>query len=588
MTILTKGFNTGLKLTGVMVTLALLNACATTNTNIIAQSTPATNVPAKDALASAVKSQLYHSFGYDTRVYVSNEAHRQATETAEQAQPSLKHCENTHDDAYVALLKKAHQEKGKHVDVAKDYPQESKAIKSAYKACVADIEAERGAYQTFDFDGFYQQTQGASDEERSDYFLTESTTHVILQAGEHDAEDDKDPALELKKAKLLDTYLLKPSQLSISGRYHPLKGQFTALPSIQYDAKNLYLSVNQPMLVDIKAGGIYLWADNFALANSQFLDKRLGDKWHNKWLFLPFNDGSLPEGFAKDFAKAYLNAKKESFLALPNDSFVWTKADELAGVPYLSNNLPSTALSLMTNTPRIIKSEISAKDKSYQDYVFYDELYNAITKKYPELAMEQVFGDPHTVERDIIDGESVIAVRNAESKQEAPVSEMKMNAKMMMSIWLSSANMKAQIYAGGQTDVTQDEQKTPLVTYYGLQDNKLAWLSQRYHLDKQLKGGQFTKLGNEPMVVDVFTQIHQDPNKVQSFDSLPVPTEQNSVNLLTYKDEFLAHLKNSDDQYLQTILGLFLGQEEVSATPAEAKPAEDDTADEPAIALPEE
>lgn len=588
MTIFTKGFNTRLKLTGVMATLALLSACATTTSTTAPQSTPVTNMPAKDALASAVKSQLYHSFGYHTSVYVSNEAHRQATDTQEE--PSIKGCEDTHDDAYVALLKKAHQEKGKTADVTKDYPNESKAIKSAYQACMSQIEAEQGAYQTFDFDEFYQATHQMSDEERASRFLTDGTAHVVLQSvGEQDAKNDKDPALELKKAKLLDAYLLKPSHISISGRYHPLKGQFTALPSIQYDAKNLYLSVNQPMLVDIKAGGIYLWADNFALANSQFLDKQLGDKWHNKWLFLPFNDGSLPEDFAKDFAKAYLNAKKESFLVLPNDSFVWAKADELASVPYLSNNLPSTTLSLMTNTPRIIKSEISAKDKTYQDYVFYDELYNTITKKYPDLAIEQTFGNPNTIEREIVDGESVITVRNAQNKSEEPPVEFKMNAKMLMTIWLSGINLKSQTYYGNTVDAeTKDDQKTPMVTYYGLQDNKLAWLSQRYHLDKQLKGGQFTKLGSEPMVVDVFTQIHQDPNKVKSFDSLPAPTEQNSINLLTYKDEFLKNLKDSDDQYLQTILGLFLGHEEVTAQPVDAEPLEleNDTTDEPALATP--
>lgn len=553
------------KIAYLMMGLGLLSACATKHAPTSV--TPPVSVSAKDSLASAVKSQFYRSFGYQTDIYVSNHAHRERL--ADTPMPTddttAQSCETRHDDAYVALLKKAYGEKGKQLDLSTEYLDEQKAIKSTYQACMAMIDDKKSQYEPFDFDAFYQESHALSADEKEAMFLGSATAHVALQTAFDDEQDEPDPVLEAKKAKLLDAYLLQPSHVSVSGHYQPLKGQFSVLPSVQYHAKNLHLSVNQPVQFDLNAGGVYLWADNFALANSQFLDKNLGDKWHRKWLFLPFNDGSLPNDFAKEFVKAYLNAKKESFLTTPSDDFRWIGADELKGVPYLSDSLPAPTLALMASTPKIIQSKLSAKDKAYSDYVFYEVLYNAITKKYPDLAIEQIMGyNIQTMERDIIDGESVITVRNAERTADTELSEPKMNAKMLMAVWLANINQKVQAYYASQDpDHPQMDDQRPVITHYGLDGGKLSWVSQRHYLETQLKGGQFTKvLSDEPMVIDVFTKIHQNPSQVKTFGHLPAPTAQNSINLLTYKDEFLNNLKSGNDKYLQAMLRLILGEQD--------------------------
>lgn len=571
------------KITCLMAGLSLLTACATTTTN----TTPTPSANAKDALASAVKSQMYRSFGYQTDVYVSNHARRDGLANAPTPSDTLseQQCNKAHDDAYVALLKKAQAKQGNGKDLTsyadKHYADEQKTIKSDYQACLTAVFGSVVHYEPFDFDGFYQAHHALSADEKAQAFLGVSSVHVAVQSATSQDETPQDTELDAKKAKLLDAYLLQPSHISVMGSYHPLKGQITALPTLQYEAKNLHLSVNQPILLDIKAGGVYLWADNFALANSQFLDKNLGDKWKNKWLFLPFNDGSLPDDFFKDFTKAYLDAKKESFLATPNDSFVWVNADSLAGVPYLADNLPKATFDTMMATPRIIKNELGTKDKAYRDYVFADVLYNTIIKKYPDLALEQVLGyNPNTMERDIIDGESVITVRNADdgTPAEETLNGNKMNARFFAIMFLSSLNQKVQGYyyaldenQNAPAETAQDG--TPSLVYYGIDGNKISWINHRYPLQKQLndlkldslqKQGDFTKkLANTPMVVDVFTKIHQDEKQTQAFSRLPshlqTPTADNTVNVLEYKDEFLKSLQSSDDKYLQTLMGLVFG-----------------------------
>lgn len=566
------------KMTCLMVGASFLTACATTSPITHDNPTPSA-MSAKDSLASAVKSQLYHSFGYQTDVYVSNHAHRDelANTPQDDGVPTENDCNKTHDDAYVALLKKAHDEQGgKKLDeyLKKNYSQEQQAIKSAYQTCMTAVIGDKDGYEPFDFDAFYQQYHALNADEKAQAFLVDTATHVVAQMAIDEVENDEnstDHALNAKKAELLNAYLLQSGRVSVMGSYHPLKGYMTALPSVQYNAKNLHFSVNQPIHIDIKAGGIYLWADNFALANSQFLDKNLGDKWQNKWLFLPLNDGSLPDDFIKDLTQAYLTAKKESFLVTPNESFDWVSADSLKGVPFLADNLPQATFATMTATPRIIKNELSAKDKAYRDYVFAEVLYNTIIKKYPDLALEQLLGyDLQTMERDIVDGESVVTVRNADKPQNdesATPQEPKINARFFAVMFLSNLNQQVQSYYHSldEQNATQDDVDndagTPSLVYYGIDGGRVSWVSQRYYLKNQ---GRLTKkLSDVPMMVDVFTKIHQDASQTKAFARLPshlqTPNASNSINLLDYKDEFLKNIQSGNDKYLQTLMGLVFG-----------------------------
>lgn len=566
------------KMTCLMVGASFLTACATTSPITHDNPTPSA-MSAKDSLASAVKSQLYHSFGYQTDVYVSNHAHRDELANAPQDDgvPTENDCNKTHDDAYVALLKKARDEQGgKKLDeyLKKNYSQEQQAIKSAYQTCITAVIGDKDGYEPFDFDAFYQQYHALNADEKAQAFLTDTAAHVVAQMAIDEVENDEnstDHALNAKKAELLNAYLLQSGRVSVMGSYHPLKGYMTALPSVQYNAKNLHFSVNQPIHIDIKAGGIYLWADNFALANSQFLDKNLGDKWQNKWLFLPLNDGSLPDDFIKDLTQAYLTAKKESFLVTPNESFDWVSADSLKGVPFLADNLPQATFATMTTTPRIIKNELSAKDKAYRNYVFAEVLYNTIIKKYPDLALEQLLGyDLQTMERDIVDGESVVTVRNADKPQNdesATPQEPKINARFFAVMFLSNLNQQVQSYYHSldEQNATQDDVDndtgTPSLVYYGIDGGRVSWVSQRYYLKNQ---GRLTKkLSDVPMMVDVFTKIHQDASQTKAFARLPshlqTPNASNSINLLDYKDEFLKNIQSGNNKYLQTLMGLVFG-----------------------------
>lgn len=575
------------KMICLMVGASLLGACATTSPispiqNSHSQdSAPTPSVSAKDTLASAVKSQMYHSFGYQTDVYVSNQARRELS-VQDDDTPSENACNQAHDDAYVALLKQARQAHGSREDLEgyldKNYSKEQHAIKTQYQTCMKKVFDSTPAYEPFDFDAFYQEYHALDTDQKAQVFLESAVVGMAektaAEVAEYASSNKSQDELDVKKAKLLDAYLLQPSHVSVMGSYHPIKGYITALPTAQYNAKNLHISINQPIHIDIKAGGIYLWADNFALANSQFLDKSLGDKWHNKWLFLSLNDGSLPKDFVQDFAKAYMTAKKESFLVTPKDSFEWVSADNLKSVPFLADNLPQATFATMSATPRIIKNELSAKDKAYRDYVFADVLYNTIIKKYPDLALEQALGyNPNTTERDIVDGESVITVRNADqSDDKDALKEPKLNARFFAVMFLSSLNQKVQGYYHNlqEPNLKTDQADTPSLVYYGMEGGKISWISQRYPLQKQLNDewqqGKFAKtLSDVPMVVDVFTKIHQDASQIKAFARLPnhlqMPNADNSVNLLDYKDEFLKNLQQGNDKYLQTLMGLVFGAE---------------------------
>lgn len=267
---------------------------------------------AKSALSQAIQSQLRSSFDYQTTVYASNHIRRDALANATPEQLSaaddmMRVCENEHEEAYVALLKS---------EPSDDLDDQKQAIKERYLSCVSD-QYGVDAYESFDFEEFYQQSKDLTPEEMRTVLTTAISAHAESQklklqevnSAEHDGNHT---ALDVKKAKLLNEYLIKPTKATMVGRYQPLSGIMTALPSVEYHSKNLNMAMNQPVYVDLKAGIIYLWADNFALANSNLADKNLGDKWHNKWLAIPLNDGSLPEGFAKEFIRAYLNAKKRA------------------------------------------------------------------------------------------------------------------------------------------------------------------------------------------------------------------------------------------------------------------------------------
>ncbi|WP_066800405.1 hypothetical protein [Moraxella oblonga] len=542
-----------LKPLSVVVGVMILTACATTKSSDIApvMSTQIQHSPhgqPKEILQEALKSQLRSSFDYRTEVYVSNQIRREVLANATPEQLSAyddmsEKCNITHDEAYVALLKTVKADDG---DIDDDkYSKQKKQIKKEFLACQNSLIAEDDIFALG---------------KDHDAWVSGKTLEKVMQAV-HDmknntkAHDIHHTALDAKKATLVHEYLIKPTAISMVGSYEPLKGVITALPSANYHAKNIKLHINQPVYVDLNAGGVYFWADNFALANSQALDKTLGDKWKDKWLFLPINDGSLPENFTKDFIMAIKEAQKERFMVLPAQNF----GQGMTALPFF-DNLPTDKQTLIKNTPHIIAITSNPKDKAYADYVFKDNLYHTIVAKYPMLAPQDINHE----EREIVDGESVIHVKNTETTLEDKEVKPTFNSRFFMTMLMSSLQNQALAYQdelASQEDKDEKVSQYTPVTHYGLNGTKIAWLHQRYYPSSPKVAY------DEPVLVDVFTQIL--PNHSMSFERLPThlqrPTADNTVNLFDYQDKLQKALENSDDKYLGILSNLLFGQGEASA-----------------------
>lgn len=540
----------------------------------------------KETLSKALTSQLRSSFSYRTDVYVSNQIRRDALDKATDEQLSAlddatQACEHAHDTAYVALLKVAKADDLLIDD--KKYKEQTDKIKNDFLAC----QIERRKTQEFDVDDLYQEFDGEDDEVLAQK-LDEKLTDWLSS---NQSDNGNYTALDAKKAKLLDAYLLKPSQISVVGRYEPLKGFASALPMFDYSSKNLTLSINQPIYVDLKAGGIYLWADNFALANSQTLDKQLGDKWKDKWLFVPFNDGSLPDDFAKNFIKAYVDAKKESFIVQPESSFVAVSPKDLHALPFWTTNLPKHQQDIINNTPTIIQNALTASELAYKNYVFADRLYNSLSDAYPELTAPE----PTFDEREIVDGESVIHVVSADASADEEEQTLQINSRFMMTAFLAYlqnnveayyANLSAEQGETSETSETNEaDEPSPYTpsTYYGIKNGKISWLSHRHYPTQSLATGQLAKSTlseSEPLIVDAFTQISQNVKDMGEFSRLPTavqtPNATNSINVFEYKDDLLERLKSGDDKYLKMLSDLVLG----TTAEAEAEAWEEDDVSE--------
>lgn len=544
----------------------ILSACTTTNSDIKSKpvATVTTNTPIlpaasnpKNVLAMALQTQVRSAFSYQTDVYAMlGDKQNQDVGDQPAEKSTAMSCENTHDLAYIALAKEAKQQGKDITDTA--YQDKTHALLQDYKAC----HNKENQYQPFDFKEFYKQTKQDSPESRAATFLQQSDEHIQSQVAE--VSSDKND----RTTQLLEEYLLKPSHVSLAGRYEPYKGVVTALPVLSYQAKNIDAMVNQPIYIDIKKGRIYFWADNLALANSRLLDKSLGDQWQNKWLYFAIDDGSLPKDFIKNLLKTYVKAKAEGFLALPHNVFTKVDETELEKTPFIYENLPQNAQTIIKNTPYIVQTKATTKDSAYSQYVFLDTFYNELTKQYPELTLENALGfdNAQFYERYIKEGESIIHISNLGKEGEQPqqVKEKplaKMNSKTLIVLLLHRIKNKTDAYLETQAISQVLEDKNTPIGYYGIQNGKISWAYQRVFRDKSTQTKETS--ATQPMVIDIFTQIHQNKNEWADFSRLPqnqrLPNDENSINILTYKDDLIEKIKNSDDKYLATLLALLGG-----------------------------
>ncbi|MFT5120938.1 MAG: outer membrane murein-binding lipoprotein Lpp [Psychrobacter glaciei] len=502
-------FNGNHLFVGALVTGALLlTGCQSTSLNqsnaMTAKQTP---VAAKTALATALQKKRRQSFSYHSNLEISNEQQFNNINTEINAKAPVasgyidEYCEDTHDQAYAALLTQA---VAQNKDIlAADYDAERTTLKDRYLECT-------DAYEAW-VDSNY------------DSEITVPASYQQL----FDNYDDRSTAQDVKKAKLLDAYVLKPLSINAQGVYQPMAGKATMLASVQYHARNHQSSVNQPIYLDLKNGNIYLWADNFAMFNSEMLDDKLGTKWRNKWLQLAINDGTLPKGFGSELIKSHFAALDATFDAAPVSQFDYVAPNTLAS---LSPKLPAHQLPAMLASNQVIRRVQSAEsyEQFYQDYMRI--VYERISQRYPELIKES---EPYEVSTTGAD---------------------KFTSKALVQQML--AMIKSGMDSGSETvEETMAEAKEKMAESAMLEK---AETQQLYGFDKrgQLKWQHLRSelpsetASNKNMVIDVLQQYSAISATDMAFPNLPsnvqVPNASNSIDMREYGSELMQYYRDGN------------------------------------------
>lgn len=473
----------------------LLTGCQSTNLSqsntVAAQQLPSN---AKKTLATALQKQRRQSFSYHSNLEISNNQQLTAAPTKQLVASDYvdEHCEETHDQAYAALIMQA--EKQNKDILATDYDAKRDALKQSYFECV-------DAYHAWDDHQYDSDVKVAPD-------------YQAL----FDNYEDKPKPLDLKKAQLLDEYLLKPLSINAQGVYQPMAGKATMLASAQYHSRNHHSSINQPIYVDFKNGDIYLWADNFALLNSELLDDKLGTKWRNKWLKIAIDDGTLPKGFGSEAIKSHFAALDLTYDAAPVDQFDYVAPNTLAS---LSPKLPAHQLSAMLPSDQIIRrvQSFNSYQDDYQNYmqIFYDR----ISKKYPELVKE---------------AEPMTAFETIQGSKELTSKAMVQKVLAMIKDQMND----------DETAETKAITNTEVQELYGFDKRgQLKW----QHVHRQLDNTSKPNTDNS-MMLDVLQQYSAINTTMLAFPNLPSnvqsPNASNSIDLREYGPELLQYYRDGN------------------------------------------
>lgn len=492
-------FLTGaLLLTGCQST-GSLSSKSQSNT-LTAKQTPAA---AKTALADALQKQRRRSFSYHSNLEINNDQLSTKTETkAGVASDNVDtYCEDTHDQAYANLLAQAEMQ-NKDV-LSADYDAKRTMIKNTYLECTNAYEA------------WVDQAYDSS--------ITVPASYQQL----FDNYEDTPKHLDTKKAKLLDEYLLKPLSIDAQGVYQPMAGRATMLASAQYHARNHQSNINQPIYIDFKNGDIYLWADNFAMFNSETLDDKLGTKWQNKWLKVAIDDGTLPKGFGQEVIKSHFAAVDQTFAAAPISQFDYIAPNTLAS---LSPKLPKHQLPSMLASDQIIRRVQSAEsyEQFYQDYmrIFYDR----ISKQYPELIKDSEL-------------EEAEGMRAERFTSKALAQQMLAMIKNEMNNESEGEDETAEVKAKAGTQVQE---------LYGFDKRgQLKWQHARKEFPSKTKSDGST-LG-KGVVIDVLQQYSAISNTV-AFPNLPsnmqVPNANNSIDARQYGNELMQYYRDGNGTFM--------------------------------------
>ena len=539
-----------LTVSALLASTLLISACQSTgvapSNHLSANTTP---TAAKTALATALQQQRRQSFAYHSNIEIVNEQQFANIDSTQllASEDLDSYCKDTHDNGYAELLLKAETQ---NQDIlATDYDAQRNRLKQAYLVC-AD------AYQTwkdnhYDSEAYSVEMAAeevvgatATDTTEEAASVTEVQSNPMATSDMDSADevdtkaispyyekifdeyDNRKTKLDVKKAQLLDAYLLKPLSINAQGVYQPLAGKFTMLGSVQYLARNHHSSINQPVYVDFKTGSLYLWADNFALLTSKLADDKLGTKWQNKWLKIALNDGTLPRGFGRAAIKSHIEAENSVYAKAAIEQFDIIAPNALTT---LSPKLPEKQLVAMLNTTKIIRRARNSAEykQDYQDYM--GVFYQLITKQYPELILE-----------------------NDSDTQEDADTDSNYEDRKMTSKWLVEQTLdKMKDFADDKalkTTLPVSSSSLPIQELYGFnKQGQLQWQHSRHYLPNKSADDVSVETST---IMDVFNQYMPIRAQDKAFPNLAsdsqVPNTSNSIDLKEYSAELAEYYKQGN------------------------------------------
>ncbi|ALF58784.1 hypothetical protein [Psychrobacter urativorans] len=514
----------------------LVTGCQTTSLSQSSTSAASQSpADAKKIVVSALQQQRRQSFSYHTNLEISNDKQFTNVDTKQLvASASVdSYCEDNHDQGYAALLTQS-EAQGKDIS-ASAYQAQRNALKLSYVACAQAYEAWSDSHYDSDADAV------AADDANYDVKRTNKNAVIVVPSSSPTADkqanlkpvspyydkifteyEGKKTKLDIKKAQLMDAYLLKPLSLNAQGVYQPLAGKFTMLTSAQYQARNNYTSINQPIYVDLKNGTIYLWADNFASMNSKVLDDKLGAKWHNKWLKIALDDGTLPKGFGSAVIKSHFAALDALYEQAAVSRFDVIAPDTLTT---LFPKIPQQQLAPMLHTPKIIRrvQDAASYEQSYKTYI--NTFHKLIGQQYPDLIVKKT---------------------SDEDDAQRPGAE-KFTSKILVQhvlIMMKSA-MDSDPKTSTLTPTEQVNTRAPIQELYGFDKRgQLQWQHTRSDLPTS-KSRQAQP--SDSVTIDVLQQYLPLRTQDAAFLNLPsdrqVPNASNSIDLRDYSKELAAYYK---------------------------------------------
>lgn len=501
-----------------------LNTANTINSNN-------TSIAAKTALSTALQKQRRSSFSYHSNIKISNDQQFTNIDPKSLVVSNSvdNYCEQTHDNAYATLVKEAETASKELSSI--DYDAQRNTLKQSYLACDS-------AYRAWDNNRYYDPSEEEYRNTISPYYQ-----QLFDNLDNAEAEGQLTP-LDIKKAQLLDAYLLKPLSINAQGVYQPLAGKITMLMSAQYYARNHHTSINQPIYVDLKDGNIYLWADNFALLTSEFADDKLGTKWQDKWLKLAIDDGSLPKGFGKAVVKAHMEALDRTYETAPSSQFSYIAPTSLNA---LSPKLPEQQLKSMLQTKQVIRRVQSSEnyEQAFKDYVSI--FYERLTNQYPELIVEE----SSDYQTDSFPNEDELTSKFL----------VQQILKVMKNITdRQSDEIISEVYSNEQTtSIDNEDSESSIQTLYGIaQNGQIQWQHLRNHDSSSQPSTTKTKVAAQKGVtIDVlqqYTAVSSGLPFPNLPDTLQTPNASNSVDLRAYSRELMDYYRQGNGTTMGRLL----------------------------------